>query len=217
VTTPRIFDRVPSPAGRIDLLNYHVRTVLPPLPPRSYTWTCATHLDQGQLGSCVGNGFTHDALARPKAHKGLTETDAVALYHRAQQLDDSPGENYEGTTVLAGAKASAERGWLVEYRWATTVDDIIATVGHVGPVVIGVNWYEGMMDTDAKGFIHPTGPIQGGHCIMIKGVNLKAQRFTLHQSWGTSWGRNGDCYLSFADMAILLAQQGEAAVPIVKK
>lgn len=216
MTTSRTFDRVPSPAGHIDYTNYHVRTLLPALAPRSYTWTCGTHLDQGSLGSCVGNGFTHDALAKPNPHKGLTETDAVALYHRAQQLDDSPGENYEGTSVLAGAKASAERGWLVQYRWATTVDDIVATVGYVGPVVIGVDWYDGMMDTDAKGYIHATGSVQGGHCILVKGVNVKLKRFTLHQSWGTSWGIGGDCYLSFADMAFLLSRQGEAAVPITK-
>lgn len=213
--TERTFDRVYQYDERN--LDYPIRTVLPPRKPRSYTWSCATHLDQGNLGSCVGNGFTHDAIARPRPHAGLTETDAVSLYHRAQQLDETPGENYEGTSVLAGAKASAERGWLTQYRWATNVDDMVSAIGYVGPVVIGVNWYEGMMDTDERGFIHPTGSVQGGHCVLVKAVDVKNQTFTIHQSWGTSWGLKGDCKISWSDMARLLNEQGDACVPITKR
>lgn len=195
-------------------LNFGVAALVVGRKPRSYTWSCATHLDQGNLGSCVGHGWAHEANARPVVHP-VTEDDALAIYHRAQQLDDEPGENYEGTSVLAGAKAQVERGWLKEYRWALNgLDDLALAIGYQGPAVLGVNWRQGMMDTDSNGFIHVTGGSVGGHCILAKGVNISKKYFTLHQSWGTSWGYGGDCYIDFADMEILLADQGEAAIPV---
>lgn len=212
--TSRTFDRLPSLYVPVE--SWHVRSLGLPQKPRSYTWSCAVHLDQGQLGSCVGHGFTHLEIARPKPHKGLTEDDAKALYYRAQQLDEYPGEQYEGTSVNAGGLASREKGWLKEFRWATSVDDIVSAVGYHGPVVMGTNWYTGMMDTDAKGFVHPTGANEGGHCWLVKGVSVKGKYFRAHQSWGTSWGLDGDFLISWDDLGILLADQGEAVVSVLK-
>jgi hypothetical protein len=210
----RTFDRVPSLDPRRTL--YPVRELVAGLAPRSYTWRCDYHLDQGPDGACVGFGFTHHAIARPKAHIGLTYDDAMAVYHRAQQLDEWPGENYEGTSVNAGSLVSRERKWLMQFRWAANVEDMALAVGHVGPVVIGVNWLGGMMDTDSNGFVHATGAVEGGHCILVKGYSVTKRRFTLHQSWGTGWGMNGDAYISQDDMGLLLSNQGEAVVPIQK-
>lgn len=212
--TSRKLDRLPS--VNVPVQAHHIRTLNLPTTPRSYTWSVATHLDQGPDGACVGFGFTHNEMARPKPHPDLTYTDAMALYHRAQQLDQYPGEQYEGTSVNAGGLASRERGWLAQFRWATSVDDIVAMVGHRGPVIMGTNWYSGMMDADVNGFIHPTGSVEGGHCYLLKGVNVKKRTFTIHQSWGTSWGIRGDCYISWDDLGILLSQQGEAVVSVQK-
>lgn len=35
-------------------------------------------------------------------------------------------------------------GFVPEYRWAFGVDDVLATLAHHGPVVLGLNWYAGM-------------------------------------------------------------------------
>lgn len=210
----RTFDRLESLG--VPTESWHIRTLGLSEVPKSYTWSVGEHLDQGQDGACVGFGFTHLEIARPKPHNGLTYDDAMALYHRAQQLDEYPGENYSGTSVNAGGLASRERGWLMQFRWATSVDDIVSAIGHHGPVVMGTNWYANMMDIDSKGFIHPTGTLEGGHCYLLKGVSVQKRRFTLHQSWGTSWGLKGDCYISWDDLGILLSNGGEAVVSVLK-
>lgn len=185
--------------------------------PRSYTWRLAERLDQGSEGACVGFAWAHEAAARPAVIRGLAEADAREVYRRAQQLDAWPGENYSGTSVIAGAKACQERGWLTEYRWAFGIDDLELAVGYKGPAVLGLDWHAGMLRPDANGRIHPSGPVVGGHAIVCVGVNVKHQTFRLVNSWGAGWGFVGSCYILREDLARLLDADGEACVPVVRK
>jgi hypothetical protein len=206
--------------------NFPVRELITPKQaskPRSYTWRNPIRLDQGNIGSCVGNAWAHEAAAKPYAIPGVTEKEALALYHRAQELDaysDTPPA--EGSSVIAGAKATVERGWLKSYRWAFGLDDLILAVGYKGPAVLGIDWYEGMMDTDKKGYVHATGGIVGGHAILCNRVNVTEKFFGLSNSWGLSWGARdawglgGTCRISFADMDALLHAQGEACIPVIR-
>ncbi len=68
----------------------------------------------------------------------------------------------------------------------------------------------------------------GGHCTYLNGSKLKWRENVMHyepkdlereltvirgrNSWGSSWGINGDFYITLADLDKLLAQDGEAAV-----
>jgi hypothetical protein len=212
MTTERTFDWRPRFDPRS--LNFPIRTVTPEV-LRSYTWSCGVHLDQGQEGACVGFAWSHDIAARPKVHT-VTYQDAEAVYNRAKQIDEWPGESYEGTSVLAGAKAVQELHLLGEYRWAFSMNDVALAVGHHGPAVLGIWWYEGMWDPDDAGLVHATGEKVGGHAILCNGVNVTRRLFRLHNSWGNQWGRNGDCYVSFEDMDRLLNDEGEACVPVVR-
>lgn len=209
----RTFDRVPSIDSRNR--NYPIRALLAPKPRRSYTWSVNTWLDQGSEGACVGFAWGHELAAKP-VPVPTTNFDALAIYKRARQLDEWEGEDYDGTSVLGGAKAVMETKLLKEYRWAETEDDLALSVGYHGPAVIGVNWHRGMMDTDADGFIHPDNVVVGGHAICVFGYSVKLDAYKLHNSWGPGWGRNGDALLRRADMAGLLANQGEACVPVVR-
>ena len=184
--------------------------------PRSYTWRCMTYLDQGNLPACVGFAVSHEALARPAEVPGLTNAIADQVYYRAQELDDFPGTDYDGTSVLGGIKAGMERKWYGSYRWAFGEADLCFAVGYKGPVVLGVNWYSGMMDPDSKGIIKPTGTLEGGHAILCTGINLKTGLYLLHNSWGAGWGFGGDCFISRPDMSLLLVRDGEACVPIAR-
>jgi len=192
--------------------------------PRSYTWRCLKWLDQKAEGACVGFAFGHELIARPFEFRRLTDEDARKFYFRAQQLDHWPGGAYpganpfyEGTSILAGAKTMQELGHIGEYRWAFGVDDLVLAIGYSGPAVIGVNWYSGMFAPGADGFIRVTGSVQGGHAILVRGYNAKHRRFLLRNSWGRDWGRGGDCFISYDDMARLLSEQGEACIPTVRK
>jgi len=42
-----------------------------------------------------------------------------------------------------------------------------------------------------------TEKLEGGHCINIVGYNDETQMFTCANSWGTSWGNKGYCYIPY--------------------
>lgn len=198
--------------------SYPVTAVIEATKPRSYTWRPdAVVLDQGREGACVGFSIAQELAARPAVVKGVTSQVAQRIYRRAQQIDEWPGEAYEGTSVLAGMKAAVEQGYFEGYRWAFGEADLALAVGYKGPAVIGVPWYTGMFDTDADGYLHPTGQLAGGHAILVYGIDLKRGRYKLRNSWGADWGMDGNAYLSRQDMALLLSRQGEAVIPVGRK
>lgn len=182
--------------------------------PRSYTWSNQYWLDQGNEGACTGFSTAHELGARPVALPVNNDL-ARAIYYRARQIDEWPGEDYEGSSVLAAVKAAKEVGYYGEYRWVgagsqTAIEDLILAVGYKGPVILGINWYEGMMDPDSNGYISPTGDIVGGHAILCRAVSVRRRCFGLHNSWGNSsmW------WVTFTDMERLLHEQGEGCVII---
>lgn len=187
------------------------------LAPRSYTWSCPIVLDQGDTPACTGFSLSQEAAARPVMVQAITNAVAMAVYERAQQLDEWAGENYEGSSVLGATKAGQERGWYKEYRWAFGEADLRLAVGYKGPAVLGINWLEDMMDPDAKGVIHARGKALGGHAILCNGFNVRSGLYRLHNSWGASWGLHGECFISADDLGALLKQEGEAMVPVVRK
>lgn len=198
--------------------NFPIRELTEGKKQRSYTWRCNAQLDQGPDGACVGFGVTHELIARPAEVQGLDGKFAKeSIYWNAQRIDYWEGGSYpgaapfyEGTSVLAGAKVARKLGWIESYRWAFGIEDLKYGVGHNGPAVIGVGWHGGMFQPDSKGYIHATGGVYGGHCVLVNSINIKEQRFTIHNSWGASWGNNGECYISFDDMDLLLQDRGEA-------
>jgi hypothetical protein len=221
VTKDARLDRIPHFDQRS--LQFRAADALPmQRDPRTYMWDCAQILDQGQEGACVGFGWTYELIAEPFPTTGLTDDTARALYHRAKQLDDQPGEDYEGTAVLAGAKTVHEQGYLDEYRWATTFQEILVALSYRGPVVFGINWYQSMYEPGPDGILHVDGEVAGGHCILGRGLNMERQAIVLRNSWGDSWGGGGDlgkgdAYLSFTDLQRLMHESGEACVPTVRE
>ncbi len=192
---------------------YPVRELVDGKAPRSYTWRCEAWNDQGREGACVGFAWSHELAARPVV-RPTSEAEAMAIYRRAQVLDQWPGEAYSGTSVIAGAQAVQERGGLGSYRWAFGLEDLILAVGYTGPAVLGVNWYTGMFNPGPDGYIRVTGSVAGGHAILCRGVSLKTRSFLLHNSWSRDWGQDGTCRISFDDLGRLLAEDGEACLPI---
>jgi len=165
----------------------------------------------------VGFGWSHFLAGRPKEEPNITNSFAQKLYNDAKKVDEWPGEDYDGTSVLAGAKTTLSDSYIKEYRWSFSFDDLILTLGHVSPVVLGIDWYEDMFNPDPKtGIITATGSLAGGHCILANGVNIKKKLVRLHNSWGKDWGKNGECYISFDDLQTLLSQDGEGCVPLNK-
>lgn len=215
ITADRRLDRIPEfdPKSR----RFGIAEVLPDKPKRSYSWRTAKVLDQGREGACVGFGWSHELLARPVVQGGVDDAYALSIYHEARELDDWPGEDYSGTSVLAGAKAVQRRGHMTEYRWGFSLDELVMALGYQGPVVLGLNWYTGQMAADAENYIRPTGQVEGGHAICAFGVSISKQRIALVNSWGDDWGDGGRCWMTFEDMDRLLHEQGEQCIPVGRR
>lgn len=209
--------------------NYSIRTLVEKPALKSRMWLQGVVLDQGAEGACVGFGWTASLLAKPNQPKPQppvlpTETFARNVYYQARFVDEWPGESYEGTSVLAGAKILQARGLIDSYYWCFGIEDVKQAVVWAGPVVLGIPWYDSMYETQPNGVVQIGGRLVGGHCITLTGYHPRAmidgQRmevFRWRNSWGTEYGKNGSGFIRAADLATLLADQGEACVPVNKR
>lgn len=229
---PRL-DRVPEHDARSR--SYDVRAllaapaILPPL--RSFTWPNRYVTDQGQEGACVGHGHQGRFLNAPiwprnPPDYGDTDAsvDAYEVYKAAQDVDEWPGDDYDGTSVLAGAKVMTDADAYQSYWWAFNIDSVLLAIAYVGPVVLGIPWLDSMFEPRPSGLLDCTGKIAGGHCIRARGVRLRAKLFgegldpievvRLTNSWGRDYGMNGDVYIRVDDLSMLLEDEGDACVPV---
>jgi hypothetical protein len=207
--------------------------------PRSYTWNVDTWLDQGSEGACVGFSFGHELAAKPQVVSGLTNRYArESIYWEAQKIDQWDGGAYpggtpfyEGTSVLAGAQINKRNGFYESYSWALSIEELARGLAYFGPCVLGIDWFEGMYDTDAKGYIHPYGNIVGGHAILAHSIKIVYKTLwswtartwadvdwdrsyvVLWNSWSERWGVNGTAKISLRDLEHLLLSNGDACFP----
>jgi hypothetical protein len=201
--------------------NYPARALMAGAAPRiNAEWPAGPVLNQGTDGACVGYAFgaatigLRRVLTTPAAEAGMAER----IYTIAKTLDERPGEDYTGTSVLAGAKAVQAMDMAPAYRWCFGVADVVDAICNLGPVVLGLYWTEGMRDVKADGVMAFTGRDIGGHATTAVGYYpavavLGGQPgILLKNSWGTSWGRNGYGWLATTDLISLLQKQGEALV-----
>ena len=199
--------------------DYPIRTLVSDeLVGRS--WPCYARLDQGRNGACVGFAWTHELAAVPAVVPGLNAADAQALYKEAQTLDQWPGEAYEGTSVLAGAKVVQGRGLITEYRWAFGIDDLLRAISHAGPAVVGIPWLDSMFTLGPDGVLDCSGAVSGGHAVLARGLLLKKKGgpyVRIRNSWGPDWGMRGDALFRVPDLERLLGMDGEACVPVVRR
>lgn len=229
---------VPPEERRLDWVSRHdpesrdygIREIIPrgAVTQRNRAWRQGVVTDQGREGACVGHGWMTDLVTQPDVPSPMPTQEvanafATAFYHRAQQIDEWEGEAYDGTSVLAGAKVMVERGFIGEYRWCFSVTEVRDAVLAEGPVVIGIVWREGMYETRPSGLVEVTGRVVGGHCLTLTGFNPKQrikgetglhEVFRWRNSWNADYGVNGSAYVKLEDLATLLADQGEACVPM---
>ena len=191
-----------------------------PLKPRS--WRRGPVLDQGEEGMCVGMGVAGELGCSPVRVPGVDFALAEGIYREAQGIDEWPGEDYSGTSVLAGMKVAVARGYFSGYHWCLDIDQTARTVVQLGPVVIGVPWSSEMYSTDDRGVVKLGGSPVGGHCLVVTGFHPRhpwtgGPAFTWLNSWGTDYGIRGRAVIRKDDLAQLLAVTGECAVPHGRK
>lgn len=233
-------------------LNYDVAPLLASAPRkdpgllRTKNWACDAHYDQGSEGRCVEYAFCHELRSEPLVvtqRKVANVLRDLKIYHPAQHTDPWAGcylgpdcpilpsqAQYEGTSVAAGAHQAKQLGFIDEYRWAFSLEDALLSLVHLGPLVIGVDWYDGMFTPDAKGRIRLLGGLGGGHSVCVLGLKAKftsGQRsgtlaaldqdqslVKIRQSWGKDHGLAGDVFLSVAEFDQLRRARGEVCIPV---
>lgn len=233
----RVFDYVPR---LVDAnLNYLIREAIPRRADwnRSAWWTAGPITDQGSEGACVGHGVVQEYLSSPvrgrlaphQPRNHAANLLALSVYNRAKEIDEWEGVDYDGTSVRAGLLVGREKGWWNGFYWAKNLDDVLIALQTPeeeggGPVIIGVEWREGMYKTSPGGLVVPGGPVVGGHCLLITGFSPRYRMsswskngaqpmFRWRNSWGPDYGKNGNGYITPEHLdEVLFQARGEAAV-----
>lgn len=184
--------------------------------------------DQGNLGSCVGNGVT----ALLEYHLMLKGKDFLpsrlfAYYNaRIDKLNDT------GATIRDGVKAVFNFGIFHESIWQYDITkfaeqpskisyedaklykalkyesvlqdeySIKAAISLGKPVVFGMLLKQSFenQETAQTGIYKPKGQIIGGHCMVIIGYDDDKKYFTVRNSWGENWGDKGYCYIPYKEI-----------------
>lgn len=195
--------------------------------PSQKTWALKPPvLNQGKTGTCVGHGWTNFLRCAPmQTIKGIDSP--YDLYRKAVVLDEDPGNDAEGTapdgelqngtTVRAGAVALTAETRLQQYLWAFDLATAVEWLLTKGPVVAGTNWYDGMFAVPANGILKIEGQIAGGHCFLVRGADSKKRIVSCTNSWGDTWGKKGNFFLTFSDFERLIHEQGEVCTAVERK
>jgi len=198
--------RVPLVKGA----QVQTRTWERPLPP----------LDQGELGACTGNGAVGLLSTEPFRQKGVRYTEALArqVYSEATKLDSIVGAwppKDTGSTVLAAMKAVQKLGYARNYHWCFDLQDVLKTLSILGPVELGVSWYEGFDQPSNRGIVKLRGSVRGGHAFELLGVDAEQKLVWGINSWGSNWSLAGRFAFSWEDLDRLLKEDGEAATLVI--
>jgi len=203
--------------------DYPIRALLGQLAPKDRRWRRWRPIWDQQGGTCVGHTWAGMAATTPvlgrvtrASRPHVTQSLAYALYKHAQTVDEWPGEEpaYEGTSTLTVAKATVTLGFGREYRWCFGVDDVLATVSHVGPVATGLNWLADAAYPTPDGRPDPNRGqrVLGGHETYIDGVDTDRREVRGVNSWGPGYGDRGRFVWSWDYLAERLADHGDACV-----
>lgn len=185
-------------------------------------------LNQGEIGSCTGNGAEgclgtepfFSTLAginlRPTGDAVVDENQAVHLYSLATTLDDYNGSyppDDTGSDGLSVAKACQQLGLISGYRHATSLEAALTALA-AQPVIVGIGWYDSFDSPDKNGRIRitPGATVRGGHEIVFDEIDVERKLVWFTNSWSESWGLNGRACLSWADFGRLLSEDGDVTV-----
>lgn len=200
--------------------RFPIRKLLRAEPARReyrYWWPEGWWGNQQNTPQCVAYAWLHlledgPITQIPKRRGAGPVFDPGNLYRSAQRVDEWEGQDYDGTSVRAGAKVLQRRKIIDSYWWAWSLEALVDAVLTLGPVVVGTNWYMDMFLPDRDGRARVSGTLVGGHAYVVNGVNVKKEIVRIKNSWGRHWGRRGHALLSFDDMARLLREDGEACI-----
>lgn len=191
------------------------------------------NLDQADTGTCVGHGWKNFLRCAPmRTEKSGPSAfdiyrDAVILDTWSENDDEHALADFDagldfGTSVRAGAEAVTKTGRLKSYLWEFELQPAIDyflddDVGH--PIVLGTNWYPGMMRPDKEGIVRigPNDRAEAGHCYLWRKLDLRRGLAGGTNSWGDDWGLSGDFWIPLEHLERLIHEDGECCTATEQK
>ena len=153
--------------------------------------------NQGALPQCVGYTFAHFLEDGPITYGGTAPIfPPDKIYRGAQEQDEWPGIDYDGTSGRGAAKFLMEQGIIKSFHHIYTLEEFVQALVEQ-PVPVGMSWYTDMYEPNASGFINATGTFEGGHEILANGVNFRKRKVRFKNSWGEDWGDKGHFWMTF--------------------
>src|SRR5437870_7998594 len=137
---------------------------------------CPPVYNQGQIGSCTANAIAA-AIEFDRKKQKLADfvPSRLFIYYNERSMEHSvPIDN--GAQIRDGIKSVGKQGACPEREWS--YDHTPAESAEVGKT--------GVLNMPA-----PKEGVAGGHAVLAVGYDDKAQRFTVRNSWGASWGKRG--------------------------
>lgn len=187
-------------------------------------------LNQRNLGACTGFApmqvrvnLPFSLLNLPGPWVTIEDFEAVArdIYGGATKRDPWPGSWPPTDTGSNGESALDEalaRGIFAGYR---TIDSLaeLQTALQSGPVIMGVDWYEGFFSPTRCGEAKATGAIAGGHEVAIVGVDVDDKKVWWLTSWDEDFGvcLDGHCgygYWTYGTVSDLFSRGADAHQPV---
>jgi len=180
------------------------------------------------LGSCVPNsGITTLSTGpfKPPYPRPTEQKTIVPLY---ETLSAELGPEYafppndKGCSIGDFMSLAIERGWISEYNWVYTLDDMLQALMH-GPVQVAIAYlhsYE--RDASSARFpVHLKSGIISFHALCADEVRLSKKQVWYTNSWGHVGARDakgnwtGKFYQTFTDLERLFKSNNiQVAVPI---
>ena len=173
-------------------------------------WHSDTVLNQLLEPACTGFAWAGWGICVP-VEDPWTNAMGTSIYAAAKRIDGYP--EAAGSTVRAAAKVMLTRGHFKSYFFASDILEAARYVGRYGPVVLGTDWYAGMMKPSRLLHILPvTGAVVGGHAYLWVGLRRigKVIYAVILNSWGAAWGKNGYALIALSDLIAIFRNRGEA-------
>lgn len=187
--------------------------------------------DQGDLGKCtaetglglMGTSPYWDALCAiggsdpvTAGPYPLTDQGTTALYETITANDPFDGQYPPvdtGSDGLSMAKTLTAAGIIPGYQHTFTIGDALRALADY-PLAVGTLWTDRMFNPNRAGLIRYDGSAYaiGGHEWIADQYVPERDWVGGTTSWGTSFGVNGRFYLTVADFAALLADDGDVIV-----
>lgn len=183
--------------------------------------------DQGQEGSCTGHGcgaaiaFIHPGFmpSRNMIYFDGRELEGDTDQDSGAQISDvisglaTHGVCHESTwpyDAMTLLEAPSEEAYqealpqkIKQYARVSDLEDLKSCLAEGFPVVIGFSVYDNfespeMAKTGLLTLPGPNDELLGGHCVLVTGYDESTRLCLVRNSWGTSWGLNGNFHMPYS-------------------